>query len=208
MCRGDFIFGLFSFGGRAQWLELTANGAELVFSILSNYTIFSIIIMRNIDKVATESMRFTDYYAEASCTVGRANFHRQAAYPHRARHRRPGRLGAWYAQPGTDHRHRSQGHGLRHWAVWQKSPGATAMSFCRRSTASTEGSFRVPAIIRWPRNAGPFADFAGLLSIAFNRKNCGPNDGLLVSQADLWARRVRLRSGNSVPRSAPNAFPE
>jgi arylsulfatase len=28
----------------------------------------------NLDKIATEGMRFTDYYAEASCTAGRANF--------------------------------------------------------------------------------------------------------------------------------------
>ena len=28
----------------------------------------------NLDKMATEGMRFTDYYAEASCTAGRANF--------------------------------------------------------------------------------------------------------------------------------------
>jgi len=28
----------------------------------------------NIDKLANEGMRFTDYYAEASCTAGRANF--------------------------------------------------------------------------------------------------------------------------------------
>ncbi len=28
----------------------------------------------NIDKIAAEGMRFTDYYAEASCTAGRANF--------------------------------------------------------------------------------------------------------------------------------------
>jgi arylsulfatase A-like enzyme len=28
----------------------------------------------NLDKLANESMRFTDYYAEASCTAGRANF--------------------------------------------------------------------------------------------------------------------------------------
>src|SRR5450631_2109002 len=28
----------------------------------------------NIDKLAKEGMRFTDYYAEASCTAGRANF--------------------------------------------------------------------------------------------------------------------------------------
>ena len=28
----------------------------------------------NLDKLATEGMRFSDYYAEASCTAGRANF--------------------------------------------------------------------------------------------------------------------------------------
>src|SRR5208282_4509926 len=28
----------------------------------------------NLDKLASQGMRFTDYYAEASCTAGRANF--------------------------------------------------------------------------------------------------------------------------------------
>src|SRR5262249_56701225 len=28
----------------------------------------------NLDKLASEGMRFTDYYAEASCTAGRAKF--------------------------------------------------------------------------------------------------------------------------------------
>jgi arylsulfatase A-like enzyme len=28
----------------------------------------------NIDRLATEGMRFTDYYAEANCTAGHANF--------------------------------------------------------------------------------------------------------------------------------------
>src|SRR5258708_12719513 len=28
----------------------------------------------NLDRLAAEGMRFTDYYAEASCTSGRANF--------------------------------------------------------------------------------------------------------------------------------------
>ena len=28
----------------------------------------------NLDKLASEGMRFTDYYAESSCTAGRANF--------------------------------------------------------------------------------------------------------------------------------------
>ena len=28
----------------------------------------------NLDKLAAEGMRFTDYYGESSCTAGRANF--------------------------------------------------------------------------------------------------------------------------------------
>src|SRR5215831_7387183 len=28
----------------------------------------------NLDRLASQGMRFTDYYAEASCTAGRANF--------------------------------------------------------------------------------------------------------------------------------------
>src|SRR5215471_2579774 len=28
----------------------------------------------NLDRLAAQGMRFTDYYAEASCTAGRANF--------------------------------------------------------------------------------------------------------------------------------------
>jgi Sulfatase len=32
----------------------------------------------NLDRLANEGMRFTDYYAEASCTAGRANFGRAA----------------------------------------------------------------------------------------------------------------------------------
>jgi hypothetical protein len=40
------------------------------------------------------------------------------------------------------------------------------------------------------------------------RRNCGPNDGLSISQSVLWLARVRLPPGNFVPRSARNAFPE
>ena len=46
----------------------------------------------NLDKLAAEGMRFTDYYAEASCTAGpRQLHHRRAADPHRPDHRGPGR---------------------------------------------------------------------------------------------------------------------
>ena len=45
----------------------------------------------NLDKLAAEGMRFTDYYAEASCTAGRANYTGVAADPHGPHDRRPGR---------------------------------------------------------------------------------------------------------------------
>ena len=46
----------------------------------------------NLDKLATEGMLFTDYYAEASCTAGRAAFITgELADPHRHDHGRPGR---------------------------------------------------------------------------------------------------------------------
>ena len=45
----------------------------------------------NLDKIAAEGMLFTDYYAEASCTAGRANFITgELADPHRHDHGRPG----------------------------------------------------------------------------------------------------------------------
>ena len=39
----------------------------------------------NIDRIAAEGVRFTDYYGEQSCTAGRAAFITgQNPYPHRA----------------------------------------------------------------------------------------------------------------------------
>ena len=47
----------------------------------------------NLDKLAKEGMLFTDYYAEASCTAGRAAFITgELADPHRHDHGRPGRV--------------------------------------------------------------------------------------------------------------------
>jgi arylsulfatase A-like enzyme len=36
----------------------------------------------NLDKMAAEGIRFTDYYAEASCTAGRAQFVTGQPHPH------------------------------------------------------------------------------------------------------------------------------
>ena len=45
----------------------------------------------NLDKMAKEGMLFTDYYAEASCTAGRANFIMgELAHSHWHDHGRPG----------------------------------------------------------------------------------------------------------------------
>ena len=74
----------------------------------------------NLDKLAAEGMLFTDYYAEASCTAGRAELHhRRAADPHRHDDRRPGRLTRRAAGAGGDHRHGAQG-------AWATPPASSA----------------------------------------------------------------------------------
>ena len=60
----------------------------------------------NLDQIAKEGMLFTDYYAEASCTAGRANFITgDAADPHRHDHGRPGRRQDRHSRRGDHHRH-------------------------------------------------------------------------------------------------------
>ena len=75
----------------------------------------------NLDRLANEGMRFTDYYAEASCTAGRANFI-------------TGELPIWYwpndgrasgialgpPRSGGNDRAGSQGYGIRDRTVWQE----------------------------------------------------------------------------------------
>jgi len=65
----------------------------------------------NLDQLASQGMRFTDYYAEASCTAGRANFITGELPIHRADHCRPGWLPSWHAGPSADHRHRAKSMG-------------------------------------------------------------------------------------------------
>ena len=59
----------------------------------------------NLDQIAAEGMLFTDYYAEASCTAGRANFI-TGELPIRTGHdhRRPGRFADRHSGAGGDHR--------------------------------------------------------------------------------------------------------
>ena len=78
----------------------------------------------NLDRLAAEGMLFTDYYAEASCTAGRANFI-TGELPIRTGpdHGRPGRRrrsGCQTQAPTIATALRSDG--LRHRAVRQESP--------------------------------------------------------------------------------------
>ena len=78
----------------------------------------------NLDKLAKEGMLFTDYYAEASCTAGRANFI-TGELPIRTGMTTVGQAGAKIGIPAeaVHHRHRAQGAGLRHRPVRQEPSG-------------------------------------------------------------------------------------
>ena len=77
----------------------------------------------NLDKLAAEGMRFTDYYAEASCTAGRANFI-TGELPIRTGMTTVGQAGSPIGIPaaGGDYRYGAQVHGLRHRPVRQEPP--------------------------------------------------------------------------------------
>ncbi len=78
----------------------------------------------NIDKLAREGMMFTDYYAEASCTAGRANFI-TGMLPYRTGMTTVGQAGSPLGLPAerSDDRHRAEGYGLRHGPIRQEPPG-------------------------------------------------------------------------------------
>ena len=75
----------------------------------------------NLDQMAAEGMIFTDYYAEASCTAGRANFI-TGELPIRTGLTTVGQAGSPIGMPaaGADHCDRSQEHGLCHRPVRQE----------------------------------------------------------------------------------------
>ena len=77
----------------------------------------------NLDKLAAEGMLFTDYYAEASCTAGRAAFI-TGELPIRTGMTTVGQAGADHRPAGgsNDHRDGAQGPGLRHRPVRQEPP--------------------------------------------------------------------------------------
>ena len=66
----------------------------------------------NIDRIADEGMRFTDYYGEQSCTAGRSAFHhRPERLPDRAQQGRAPRRRPGAAGRGPDHRRAAQALG-------------------------------------------------------------------------------------------------
>ena len=74
----------------------------------------------NLDNLAAEGMRFTDYYAEASCTAGRANFI-TGELPIRTGMTTVGQAGSYrHSREGRDHCHGAQVDGLRHRPVRQE----------------------------------------------------------------------------------------
>ena len=77
----------------------------------------------NLDKIAAEGMLFTDYYAEASCTAGRANFI-TGELPIRTGMTTVGQAGAPTGLPAEAATIATvlSSHGLRHGTVRQEPP--------------------------------------------------------------------------------------
>ena len=75
----------------------------------------------NIDRIAAEGVRFTDYYGEQSCTAGRAAFI-TGQNPYRTGLTKVGHAGRRHrpAGRGPDDRDRAEGARLRHRAVRQE----------------------------------------------------------------------------------------
>jgi arylsulfatase len=86
-----------------------------------------------LDKMAKEGMLFTDYYAEASCTAGRANFI-MGELPIRTGMTTVGQAGAKIGIPAE---------------ACTRTISAIAMNSCPPSTASTSSSVTSITSMRW-----------------------------------------------------------
>jgi arylsulfatase A-like enzyme len=132
----------------------------------------------NLDKLAAEGMMFTDYYAEASCTAGRANFI-TGELPLRTGLTTVGQAGAEAGMAQLDD---SIGQLLQHIqdigeadntiVIFTTDNGAEVFTWPDggmtpfRATKGTvfEGGFRVPCIIRWPGKVKPGSVENGIFS--------------------------------------------
>ena len=103
----------------------------------------------NLDRWPREGMRFTDYYAEASCTAGRANFI-TGELPIRTGMTTVGQAGAPIGMPGEaiPSRPRSRRRATPP-ASSARTTWATSTSTCRRCTASTSSSATCTTWTRW-----------------------------------------------------------
>jgi arylsulfatase len=97
----------------------------------------------NLDKVAAEGMLFTDYYAEASCTAGRANFI-TGELPIRTGMTTVGQAGAPTGLPAQ-----AVTSAAAPPASLGRTTLATRTSFCRRCTVSTSSSATSTTSTRW-----------------------------------------------------------
>ncbi len=104
----------------------------------------------NLDKLAAEGMIFTDYYAEASCTAGRANFI-TGELPIRTGMTTVGQAGAPTGIPAQAVTIATALKG--EWATPPASSArtilATKTNFCRPCTASTNSSAISITSMRW-----------------------------------------------------------
>ena len=97
----------------------------------------------NIDRVGNEGVAFTDYYAQQSCTAGRAAFiDRPEPDPHRADQGRHARRHQRPAGGRPDHRRAAEAAGLRHRPVRQEP-------LRRPRRASADGA-RLRRVLRQP----------------------------------------------------------
>jgi hypothetical protein len=76
----------------------------------------------NLDQLASQGMRFTDYYAEASCTAGRANFI-TGELPIRTGLTTVGQAGSPIGIPAEAVTIATVLNGLRHWSIRQEPFG-------------------------------------------------------------------------------------
>ena len=128
----------------------------------------------NLDKLASQGMRFTDYYAEASCTAGRANFI-TGEIPLRTGLTTVGQAGADVGLPAQACTIATalKAHGLRHRAVRQEPPG-------RPEQVPADGT-RLRRVLRLPvpprRDVGPVLV---RLSPGLDRQNRPAQSGALL----------------------------
>ena len=101
----------------------------------------------NLDALATQGMLFTDYYAEASCTAGRANFI-TGQIPIRTGLTTVGQAGATVGMPAQRPSPPSSRRKATPPASSARTTWATATSTCRPCTASTSS---LATSITWTR---------------------------------------------------------